>query len=64
MLTSVAGTGLAGVGEAQLEGSPSSARFVAAMAAGEFRAIVSPSSWAASRSRSGGSTISVIMPSS
>ncbi len=41
-----------------------SAFFVAAMAAGELLAIVSPSSWARSRRRSGGSTISVIIPSS
>ena len=44
--------------------APHSARLVAAMAAGEFLAIFSASSWAASRSRSGGSTTSLIMPSS
>ncbi len=37
---------------------------VAAMAAGLLRAIFSASSWAASRSRSGGSITSLIMPSS
>ena len=44
--------------------APHRARLVAAMAAGEFLAIFSASSWAASRSFSGGSTIWLIMPSS
>ena len=44
--------------------APHSARFVAAMAAGELRAIFSASACASSRRRSGGSTIWLIMPSS
>ena len=39
------------------------ARFVAAMAAGEFRAMVSASRWASSRNRSGGSTTWLTIPS-
>src|SRR5581483_12452498 len=41
-----------------------SARFVAAIAAGELRAIFSASAGASSRRRSGGSTIWLIIPSS
>ena len=44
--------------------APTSARLVAAMAAGEFLAIFSASSCASSRNRSGGSTTWLTMPSS
>ena len=47
-----------------ISSAPHNARLVAAIAAGELRAIFSASSCAASRSRSGGSTTSLIIPSS
>jgi enoyl-CoA hydratase/carnithine racemase len=47
-----------------ISSAPHSARLVAAMAAGEFRAIFSARSWATARNCSGGSTTWLTMPSS